>query len=34
MDIRPQEGQQERFLCNASDIVIYGGAAGGGVKPL
>lgn len=29
-DIRPQEGPQERFLESEADIVIYGGAAGGG----
>ncbi|MFY8041621.1 MAG: terminase large subunit domain-containing protein, partial [Rhodoferax sp.] len=29
-DIRPQEGPQEAFLASSADIVIYGGAAGGG----
>jgi predicted phage terminase large subunit-like protein len=29
-DIRPQPGPQEDFLTSSSDIVIYGGAAGGG----
>jgi predicted phage terminase large subunit-like protein len=28
--IRPQVGPQERFLSSSADIVIYGGAAGGG----
>ncbi len=28
--IRPQRGPQERFLSSPADIVIYGGAAGGG----
>lgn len=28
--IRPQPGPQERFLSSPADIVIYGGAAGGG----
>lgn len=28
--IRPQAGPQERFLSSSADIVIYGGAAGGG----
>ena len=28
--IRPQEGPQEEFLRSSADIVIYGGAAGGG----
>lgn len=28
--IRPQKGPQERFLASSADIVIYGGAAGGG----
>ncbi len=27
---RPQEGPQEAFLSSPADIVIYGGAAGGG----
>ena len=30
MEFRPQKGQQERFLSSSADIVIYGGAAGGG----
>lgn len=30
VDIRPQAGPQERFLSSSADIVIYGGAAGGG----
>lgn len=28
--LRPQEGPQEKFLASSADIVIYGGAAGGG----
>lgn len=28
--LRPQEGQQEKFFTSPADIVIYGGAAGGG----
>jgi len=28
--IRPQDGPQEQFLSSPADIVIYGGAAGGG----
>ena len=28
--LKPQKGPQEKFLSNAADIVIYGGAAGGG----
>jgi len=28
--IRPQHGPQEQFLTSSADIVIYGGAAGGG----
>lgn len=28
--IRPQPGPQEKFLSSAADIVVYGGAAGGG----
>lgn len=28
--IKPQEGPQSRFLASPADIVIYGGAAGGG----
>jgi predicted phage terminase large subunit-like protein len=30
MEIRPQPGRQEQFLSSPADIVIYGGAAGGG----
>ena len=30
MDLRPQPGPQEMFLASPADIVIYGGAAGGG----
>jgi predicted phage terminase large subunit-like protein len=30
VEIRPQAGPQERFLSSSADIVIYGGAAGGG----
>lgn len=30
MILRPQPGAQERFLSSSADIVIYGGAAGGG----
>jgi predicted phage terminase large subunit-like protein len=30
MEIRPQPGPQTQFLSTASDICIYGGAAGGG----
>lgn len=30
MEIRPQPGAQENFLASNADIVIYGGAAGGG----
>ena len=29
-DISPQPGPQESFLSSSADIVIYGGAAGGG----
>lgn len=29
-DVRPQPGPQEAFLASPADIVIYGGAAGGG----
>ena len=29
-ELRPQEGPQEQFLQNNANIVIYGGAAGGG----
>ncbi|HEX7001093.1 MAG TPA: terminase family protein, partial [Trueperaceae bacterium] len=28
--IRPQPGPQEAFLASSADIVVYGGAAGGG----
>src|SRR5262245_65203381 len=28
--VRPQPGPQEEFACSAADIVLYGGAAGGG----
>ena len=28
--LKPQKGPQEKFLSNKADIVIYGGAAGGG----
>lgn len=28
--LRPQKGPQEKFLASSADIVIYGGAAGGG----
>lgn len=30
LEIRPQAGPQEQFLSSPADIVIYGGAAGGG----
>lgn len=30
MIIKPQPGPQEKFLASSADIVIYGGAAGGG----
>lgn len=30
INIRPQLGRQEEFLSSSADIVIYGGAAGGG----
>lgn len=30
LNLRPQAGPQEQFLSSAADIVIYGGAAGGG----
>ncbi|MEZ5781169.1 MAG: terminase family protein [Rhizobiaceae bacterium] len=30
MEFRPQPGPQEQFLSSSADIVIYGGAAGGG----
>ncbi len=30
IEIRPQPGPQEKFLSSEADIVIYGGAAGGG----
>lgn len=29
-DIKPQHGPQERFLASSADIVVFGGAAGGG----
>jgi predicted phage terminase large subunit-like protein len=29
-EIRPQKGPQEKFLSNSANIVVYGGAAGGG----
>lgn len=29
-EVRPQRGPQEKFLASSADIVIYGGAAGGG----
>lgn len=29
-ELRPQKGPQEAFLKNNANIVIYGGAAGGG----
>jgi predicted phage terminase large subunit-like protein len=29
-ELRPQQGPQEQFLTNSANIVIYGGAAGGG----
>ena len=29
-EIRPQPGPQEAFLTSPADVVIYGGAAGGG----
>ena len=28
--LKPQAGQQEKFLSSNADIVIYGGSAGGG----
>ena len=28
--IRPQPGPQEQFMANPADIIIFGGAAGGG----
>lgn len=28
--LRPQEGPQEQFLSSSADIIIFGGAAGGG----
>jgi hypothetical protein len=30
MVIKPQAGAQEKFLASPADIVVYGGAAGGG----
>jgi len=30
IEVRPQPGRQEQFLSSPADIVIYGGAAGGG----
>src|SRR6187431_3290532 len=30
IEFRPHEGPQEQFLASPADIVIYGGAAGGG----
>lgn len=30
IEVRPQAGRQEQFLSSPADIVIYGGAAGGG----
>lgn len=30
MQIKPQQGKQEKFLESSSDIVLYGGSAGGG----
>lgn len=30
IELRPQPGPQERFLASPADIVVYGGAAGGG----
>jgi hypothetical protein len=30
MQIRPQQGKQEKFLESTADIVLYGGSAGGG----
>ena len=30
MILRPQKGPQEKFLSTTADIVIFGGAAGGG----
>ncbi len=29
-ELKPQEGRQTQFLSSSADIVIYGGAAGGG----
>jgi hypothetical protein len=29
-EIRPQPGPQEAFLASCADIVLFGGAAGGG----
>jgi hypothetical protein len=28
--VRPQKGPQEAFLCSPADVVVFGGAAGGG----
>lgn len=30
VELRPQAGPQEQFLASSADIVVYGGAAGGG----
>lgn len=30
VEIRPQPGPQEKFLASSADVVVYGGAAGGG----
>lgn len=30
LEIRPQPGPQTAFLASGADIVIFGGAAGGG----
>jgi len=30
IEVKPQQGKQEEFLSSGADIVIYGGAAGGG----
>jgi len=30
LEIRPQPGPQVAFLSSPADVVIYGGAAGGG----
>lgn len=29
-ELRPQRGPQEHALASAADVVVYGGAAGGG----